>query len=232
MKLLHSRSKSALCLAVVLLFFGLICSCNPPPPNPPQPEPTRSDAPRSDPKEELTRSLKGANVQGYIFETREDDAQAVASLTNPAVRSLIRLEPGTNSVVLSYTSVKDKKSNATKTYKSEVNRAGEALSILVTDFATGEVVSKDPFPVATPHDPAGGPKFDTLEACIADFNCKHRGELQCEANRTCKNQFAALTCCLNNGQCFSVHLIIRPTSLRCQIIGNIPDLEGIVLARP
>jgi hypothetical protein len=230
MNFLHSRSKSAFCLAIVLLSFGLICSCNPPQTNTAQPEPTRSDPTRSDPKEELTRSLKGANVQGYIFETREDDAQAVASLTNPAVRSLIKLEPGTNNVVLSYTSVKDKKSNSTKTYKAEVNRAGEALSILVTDFATGEVVSKDTFPPDEPCCPPGVPKFNTIKECTTDFDCKHRGAILCEANRTCKDQFASMICCLNNGDCFSVHVIIRPTSLTCLLTGNIPNLEGIVLA--
>lgn len=225
MNFLHSRSKSAFCLAVVLLSFGLVCSCNPPQTNTAQPEPARSD-----PKEELTRTLKGANVQGYIFETKEDDAQAVASLTNPAVRDLIRLEPGTNNVVLSYTSVKDKKANATKTYKSEITRAGDAVSILVTDFATGEAVNKDTFPPAGSCCPTGVPKFDTVDACFADFNCKRRGELQCEANRTCENQFAGVTCCLNNGQCLIADLIIQPTSRRCQLVGNITDLEGIVLA--
>ena len=227
----HSRSKSAFCLAILLLALGLISSCQPSETNPPQPSPTQPNTTSSDPKAELTRSVKGANVDGYIFETKEDDAQALASLTNPAVRNLIRLDPGTNNVVLSYTSVKDKKANATKIYKSEIARAGEAVSILVTDFATGATVSKDTFPTAGSCCPPGLPKFDTIEACFADFKCK-QVELQCEANRTCKNQFAGVTCCLNNGQCLIADIIIRPTSLKCQLIGTIPDLEGIVLARP
>jgi hypothetical protein len=187
--------------------------------------PPQQPSPRPEAKEEFTRSLKGANVDGYIFETMEDDRQSVTSLTNSAVRSLIKFEGDTNDVVLRYTSVKDKSSHATKTYKTEVSRADNALQLVVTDFNTGEVVSKDAL------QPAGAPKFDTLEECIADFNCKHRGELLCEANRTCKPQFAAMTCCLNNGQCFSVHLVIMPTSFRCQILDTIPDLEGLVLSR-
>src|SRR5687768_1070762 len=85
--------------------------------SPPQPPP------RPEPKEEFTRSLKGANVDGYIFETMEDDRQSVTSLTNSVVRSLIKLDGNTNNVVLRYTSVKDKGSQATKTYKTEVSRA-------------------------------------------------------------------------------------------------------------
>jgi hypothetical protein len=221
----HSRSKSAFCLAFALLALGLISSCQPTS----QPQQQQRPPPRTDPKEEFTRSLKGANVAGYIFETTEDDKQSVTSLTNSAVRSLIRMDDKTNNVVLRYTSVKDKGTNAEKTYKAEVNRDGNALTLLVTNFGTGEVISKDPFLVVQPHDE---PRFGTLEECIADFNCKHKGELMCEANRTCKTQFAGMTCCLTSGQCFSVHMVFPPTSLKCQILNTIPDLEGLVLARP
>jgi hypothetical protein len=222
----HSRSKPALCLAVVLLALGLISSCQPT--SPPQ---EQQPPPRTDPREEFARSLKGANVSGYIFETTEDDKQSVTSLTNSAVRSLIRMDGDTKNVVLRYTSVKDKGSNATKTYKAEVNRDGNALTLLVTDFATGAVISKDPFPVAQPHDPAG-PTFNTVDECFDDFNCKRRGAILCEANRTCKPQFASVTCCLPNGQCFIADLIIMPTSRKCVLVGNLPDLEGFVLSRP
>ena len=64
---------------------------------------------------------------------------------------------------------------------------------------------------------------------MADFNCENKGAFLCEANRTCQPQFAALTCCLTNGQAFSVHLVVPPTRLRCLIA--LPDLEGLVLSR-
>lgn len=200
--------------AVVLLALGLICSCKTPTPE------------TSDPKAELLKSLKGASVTGFDFSTREDDATAVASFTNSAVRALITLDKDANGVVLQYASVKDKKANTTRTYKTEVLRNGTALTLRVSDIATNEVVSKDAFPTATLHE---GPKFNTLEECLKDFDCKHRGELQCEANRTCKDQYAAIICCLTNGQCFSVHFIIRPNSLRCRFNDLIPNLEGLVL---
>ena len=217
---LHKRSESVFCLTMALLFLGLVCSCKTTtPPNP---------------REELVTSLKGANVESYDFATNEDDTQAVASLTNSAVRNLIRLDSGATNLVLRYTRVKDKKTNSTRTYKTEVTKTGTTLTLLVTDFATGEVVSKDTFPAAEIHNTdttTPGPTFDSLEDCIKDFNCKNRGALECEANRTCQDQFAALTCCLKNGQCFSVHLIIRPTSLRCRLRDWIPNLEGLVLTR-
>jgi hypothetical protein len=31
--------------------------------------------------------------------------------------------------------------------------------------------------------------------------------------------------------CFSVHLVFHPNSLRCQILSNVPPLEGLVLSR-
>jgi len=216
----HNRSESAFCLAMVLLSLGLVCAC-------------KTTMP--DPREELVRSLKGANVKGYHFATKEDEAEVIASLTNSAVRNLIKLDSGATNLVLRYTSVKDKKTNPARTYKTAITKTGTTLALLVTDIATGEVVSRKTFPAPEPHhktDTTGPPStFDSLEDCIRDFNCKRRGAIQCEANRTCEDQFAALICCLNNGQCFSVHLIIRPTTLKCKLSGVILDLEGLVLSQ-
>jgi len=190
---------------------------------------------KPDPREDLLRSLKGANVEGYHFATKEDDAQVIASLTNSAVRNLIKLDSGATNLVLRYTSVKDKNTNTSKIYKTEIVKTGTALTLQVTDIATGEVVTRQTFPAPEPHkktDATGRPPtFDSLEDCIRDFDCTRRGALQCEANRTCEDQFAALTCCLNNGQCISVHLIIRPTRLKCRLREIIPDFEGIVLSQ-
>ena len=215
----NDRSKSAFCLAIGLLSLGLVCSCK------------TTTAP--DPRQDLVNSLKGANVEGFLFATNEDEAQVVVSLTNSDVRTLIKLDSAASNLVLRYASVREKNTNTTRTYKTEVTKAGTALTLLVTDIATGEVVSRKTFPaLETPHtDTPALPTFDSLEDCIKDFNCTRRGALECEANRTCEDQFAALTCCLKNGQCFSVHMIIRPTSLRCRLIGFLPDLEGLVLSQ-
>ena len=211
--------RSAFCLVTALVCLASVSSCN-----------TTAPDQKPDARAELIRSLKGANVDGYVFATRDDESQVLASLTNGAVRNLITIEESATNTVLRYTSVTDKKANTTKTYKAEAVKTGTSLAIVVTDIATGDVLSRDTFPTPQPHG-ADQPRFDTLEACIKDFDCKNRGALQCEANRTCKDQFAALTCCLTNGQCFSVHLIIRPTSLRCQLLDVIPNLEGLVLTQ-
>lgn len=210
------------CLFVLALSLGLLTSCTNPPPPPPSP------------RDELVNSLKGANVDGFDFATTEDDSEAVASLTNKTVRGLVNMDTGPASLVLRYTRVRDRKANTTKTYKTEMIKAGKEVTLQVTDIASNEVVSKNTFTHVEGHNqpPDGGPpKFDTLEDCIKDFDCTRRGALQCEANRTCKDQFAALICCLKNGQCFSVHLIIRPTSLKCLIINFFPDFEGFVLTQ-
>ena len=182
----------------------------------------------ADQKQELLRTLKVKNLRGYHFSLKEDGNQVVASLTNSAVQNLINLDRAGKGLILSYTKVKDKKKKTTRTFKSEVKTDGSSVTILVRDLITNRIVSKNLFPPPTMHHDSD---FQTLEQCIQDFRCKHGGELQCEANRTCKPQFAALTCCLKDGTCYSVHLVFHPTSLRCQILSNVPVLEGLVLSQ-
>ena len=222
-----SHTRSTFPLLTALLAVALVASCNPQTGQTP-PSSTPSPTTQSDPKTELTTALKGADVSAFDFERREDDTQIVSSFTNRSLKNVVRVEPGQNNIVLKYTSVKDKGRNTTQITKTELTRADKALAIVVTDFNTGAAISKDTFPPPQPHNPSA-PTFDSLEACIDDFNCKHRGELLCEANRTCKDQFAALTCCLKSGQCFSVHLIIRPTRPLCQLINSAVNFEGFVL---
>ena len=181
----------------------------------------------ADQKQELLRVLKGKNVKGYHFSLQEDENKVVALLINSAVRKPIDLNRVGADLILGYTQVKDKKKRTTRTFKSEVKTNGSSVAIIVRDLVTNRVISKNSFPLPTPHD---GTVFETLEQCMQDFRCKHGGELQCEANRTCKTQFTALTCCLNNGNCFSVHLVFHPNSLLCQILSNVPPLEGLVLS--
>jgi hypothetical protein len=181
----------------------------------------------ADQKQELLRMLKGKTVKGYNFSLQEDENKVVTSLTNSAVRKPIDLNKTGTGLVLSYTQVKDKKKKTTRTFKSEVKTDGPNVAIIVRDLVTNRVISKNSFPSPIPHDETG---HETLEQCIQDFRCKHGGELQCEANRTCKDQYAALICCLN-GSCYSVHLVFHPNTLRCQILSNVPPLEGLVLSR-
>lgn len=223
----HTRSTFVFPLLTALVAVALVASCNTQTGQTP-PYSSPSPATQPDPKAELTTALKGADVSAFDFERREDDKEIVSSFTNRSLKNVVTVQPGQNNIVLKYTSVKDKGRNTTQITKTELTRADNALAIVVTDFNTGAAISKDTFPPPQPHNPSA-PTFDSLQACIDDFNCKHRGELLCEANRTCKDQFAALTCCLKSGQCFSVHLIIRPTRPLCQLINSAVNFEGFVL---
>lgn len=212
--MISSKRSSFACLSLMtLLMLCLLPSCN-------------RTATTGNAKEDLVRTLGNTNLTGFDYQSTENDAQLITSFTNSNVKNVIRLDGGTNSSVLKYTTVKDKAKNTSTTYKTELSRSGNSLTMLVTDYATGSVVSKDAFPTPTRHEPT----FDSLEDCINDFNCKHRGALLCEANRTCKDQFAALTCCLKNGQCFSVHLVVRPTRILCQLLPWITDFEAAVVS--
>lgn len=94
---------------------------------------------KTDPREELVRSLKGANVQGFDFATSENDAQARAILIKDAAKDLIRLGNSDTNLVLQYTSVKNKKTNTTKTFKTEIVKRGKSLSLVTTDLGNQTV---------------------------------------------------------------------------------------------
>ncbi|HEV2829484.1 MAG TPA: hypothetical protein VGW76_17935, partial [Pyrinomonadaceae bacterium] len=170
----------------------------------------------------------GANVDGYTFAEQGDEKQEIASLTNGAARDKIKLDKGTANLVLNYSNVKDKKTNSSRTYKTEIVRTGNEVALVVTDIATGEVVTKDTFPPAEPHQPTG-PTFNSLEECIADFNCRIRPAIQAEANRTCRAQRAGVTCCPpRGGICTIVDFLITPTRRVCGLIGPIDDVEIVL----
>lgn len=199
-----------ICLVIVVLALTLVCACK---------------TTKVDPREELVRSLKGANVEGYYFATREDETQVVASLDNSALRNPIKLASG--SLVLRYTSVKDKKANTTRTYKTEIARNGAVLTLLVTDISSGESVMKEEFPpVKSSGDGTGNGTgndctqtakkvFNTPAECENDFfsDCTRGGFVQCEANRTCEPQRTGFDCCFKDGTGFSATVIIWPTRL-------------------
>lgn len=228
MKYPNQRSIALSCLILVVLVSGL-SSCSKNPVTDPQPDPQAGA--RADPKAEFIKSLKGADVKNFSYAVEEDPNQVVTSMTTNLAKDVITLDRSDVTMVVRYTGILDRKTNTVKTYKAEVVKVGRELSIVVTDFLSGAVVSKDPFPVENlPAGPCDGPKFESLQACIKDFHCKKGAELLCEANKTCKDQFAGLICPLTNGQCFSVHLVIRPTDLRCLIIGTLPDRLELAVA--
>jgi hypothetical protein len=232
MKFPQHRLSSIFCLVIVLLLLCLVNSCSKSDPNTsPKADNTKSDV-KADPKAEFIRSLKGANVDGFNYAIEEDAAQVVTSMTNNLAKDVIMMDKGDSTVVVRYTGILDRKTNTAKTYKAEAVKKGQDLSIVITDILSGAEVSKDIFPVNDfPAGPCDGPKFDSIQACIKDFYCKKGSELLCEANKTCKDQFAGMICPLNNGQCVSVHVVIRPTDLRCIILGTLPDRLELAFTR-
>jgi hypothetical protein len=209
----------AVCTRLALLAIGCLIACE-----------TARTAEAADPKEDLIRSLKGADVQGYLFSLKEEESQTTFALTNKAVEHITTLGKGDTGLVLKYSRIEDKKTNTTKTYKSEITKQDDSLGLVVTELATNTVIVKGSFPSAGPGcSPTG--QFDSLNDCINEFNCANNGRLQCDANRTCDPQFAALTCCLKNGTSISVHLIIRPNSKQCVLQDLTPEPAGLVLSQ-
>jgi hypothetical protein len=214
--MITKRIRAASGLYLLMAVLSLVCSCS---------------RPASDPKGNLIGSLKGADVKGYVFALNEDEAQTTSSLTNNAVTRPITLGKGDADLILRYTRVEDIKTKTTNTYKSEVIKKGSSLALVVTEMGTDKVIDNKSFPAAGPTCQPPG-TFDSLEACISQFNCADKGAIQCEANRTCKPQFAGATCCLKNGNIFAVDFIIKPNTIRCSILGSLtPDLEGLALSK-
>src|SRR5262245_50000181 len=174
---------------------------------------------KTGPKGDL-RDTVGQDVRGYVYSKGEDDSTIAEAVINPAVVNATPLDKNAASTVVGFKRVTDKKTNTTRTYRTEARRSGEAVSLVATDVATNQAVLDIKFDPPVRH---GVTTYDTLQECINDFFCHEGAALKCEANKTCKDQFAALICCLKNGTCFSVHLVIRPTTIRCQLIGPLPD---------
>jgi hypothetical protein len=228
MNFLQNRLGPPVCLGMVLLSFAVLPSCNPQPGTPGGPKPpTGTPSPgKPDPREDLVKLLKGASVDGYFFATKEDADQSVATLTNPTLREPVKLD-STNRLVLQYANVKDKKANTTKTLKAEIVRGEGGYKLFVTDVVADRVIAEEAF---APRLCPGVPVFDTLDQCFEDFNCKVLPELQCEANKTCKNIRTELRCCMRDGTEIHALILIVPTSRRC-IVAFPFDIDQ-VLVRP
>ncbi|HEV7508127.1 MAG TPA: hypothetical protein VGS07_24810 [Thermoanaerobaculia bacterium] len=209
----QTRPSALLYLPVALLFLGFLFFLSGP-------------AAADDPKADLITLLRGADVDGYTFSMNEDDAVTSSSLTGKGLYDVFTLGKGDADVILRYTSIQDKKTLKTSVYKSEVIKKGTAVNLVITDVAANKVVSNKVFP--TPGlscFPAG--QFASLNACIERFRCLYGGNLTCNANLSCDPQFAALTCCLTNGQNFSVHMIFPPTSIACLVRAQTVDVGGL-----
>lgn len=190
---------------MILILTTLISSCEPP---------VQND------KEDLINAIEGNDLGGFYYSVEEDENQVVASFTNSDIENVIIMDYNTNLVDLKYTLIKEKKSNTKNYYKSEIVKTNGRLSLIITDIYADSIVMSKDFPdlgLGQNDSIISSPNHKTLQECIEEFNCTRSPALQCEANRTCKDQFASITCCLSDGQCFSVHFVISPTTFKCRI---------------
>ena len=219
--------KSLLCLGMLLLSLSFLSACNPQPGTDGSKPPNGTPPPgKPDPREDLVKLLKGANVDGYFFASKEDANQSIATLTNPTLREPVKLD-SSNRLVLQYASVKDKKANTTKTMKAEIVRSDSGYKLFITDVVADHVIAEEAF---APRLCPGVPVFDTFDQCYDDFNCKVLPELQCEANKTCKSIKTELRCCFRDGTEIHALIIIVPNSIRC--VAAFPFDVNEVLIRP
>lgn len=208
------RSCFALRIPTTLFALGLLCF--------------GSMASASDAEKAPAYGEKNEYVKGHITTVTEDDTHVVSSSRIDATREPITLDKDDTRLVLGTKSITDKQKSTTTSYRTEVIRKDKSLTLAVIDPDTGRLLEEHLFPAG----PAcGGQQFDSINACIAAFHCDQGAELLCEANRTCRAQLAGITCCLKDGTAFSVHLIIKPTAVRCQLLDHAVDLEGLVLSR-
>ncbi len=164
---------------------------------------------------ELSRSISDSYTAGFLFSFSEERDHTRASLINPAVGDILALAEDTPSLVLNYSTVRSAEGGV-QTSKSELLRTQDGMAIRHTDVATGKLLAEVVLPAASRHD--DDHLFDTVQECIAAFQeSKLQAQFQTEANTTCRTQYPHLHCCLRNGNCFSVVLIVRPTSWKCLV---------------
>ena len=173
-------------------------------------------------------SLPGA--AGFLYTRIDHDNVTAESLINPSVVNPTPQPKGTTSVLIGYKRIYDSRADRTRTYKTEARRGDNGVTTLVvTDFETNEIVQTVRMPEGSSGGTAAG--GGDVNACINAFLCANSSALQCEANRTCLGQPWSLLCPISDTLSVSVHGVIRPNSLRCQVIGPITDFEAVVFTR-
>jgi len=187
-----------------LVFFALLLSCG--------------DHEGHETKDELLKFCEHPKLKNFVDSEIETKDYTVHRMTNMDAQEYVDLSNAKEEVVLQYTAMK-KRDSETICTKTILERKPESARLAVVDLKTGKPSWEKEFPVKdSPRDSLSLQNFSTLQACIDDFMCKHQCEFEQLANKTCEAQFVGITCCLANNQCFSVHLVFQPTSIRCLIL--------------
>ena len=169
------------------------------------------------PKDQLYELSGNPSKDNFVETELKSKDFVVRRLNNTTLPEFVDLNSAKGETVIQYTSVTKTGDTAVYT-KTILEQKEKSARLAVVDLVTGKATWEKEFPMGgIVPDSLTVQKFNTLQACIDDFMCKHQCELEALANKTCETQFAALTCCLTNNQCFSVHLVFPPTSFRCLI---------------
>ena len=169
------------------------------------------------PKDQLHELSGNPSMDNFVESQTESKDYLVRHLNNTTLPEFVDLNSTKGETVIQYTSV-TKKGDKPVYSKTILEQKEKSARLAVVDLQTGKASWEKEFPIGgIITDSLTLTKFSSLQACIDDFMCKHQCELEALANKTCETQFAALTCCLTNNQCFSVHLVFPPTSFRCLI---------------
>ncbi len=168
----------------------------------------------SDIRQELLAAADDAYAEGFLFSVVYGPAGMQASLTNQDLGDIPALRDGSEAVVFDYGLTQTDAERLT--YRTELIRAGDALAFRRSEMGTGRVLGEVPLPPPH-HSPSHDDhEFETINDCIADFEgSDYQAELRKLANETCHTQFGHLHCCLKTGDCYSVVIVVRPTSWRC-----------------
>jgi hypothetical protein len=204
---------------LLLLLTAIIYSCTPS-----APEKT---------EDEFLKLSGNPSRDNFIESTTESKDYTIRRFSNISISELLDLNAQKGETILQYTAVTKTGEQPVYT-KTIVETKDKSARLAVVDLSSGKATWEKEFPIVDMKtDSLTRQTYNSLQACIDDFMCKHQCELESLANKTCETQFAALTCCLANNQCFSVHLVFPPTSIRCLIRPpfDLPShLKGLVLA--
>ena len=167
---------------------------------------------------ELESATKDVYTHGFLFALEHGASGTQASLVNGRVGDILALADGTDELILEYGLATRTGGDTSKVHKTELARSQDGLELRRTELATGRIIGQIELPPQHRHAAHDDHEFDTINDCLAAFDkSDFKVELLELANKTCSDQFAHLHCCLTNGDCYSVVIIVRPTSWKCLV---------------
>ena len=167
---------------------------------------------------ELREGLKDQKVDEFHFSCEENSTYSRVSLTNNAIEEFIAFDAEASNFVIGYSITRYRNERDTEIQKTEIVKSDKGNFLRRTNTNTGKTLSEISLADSPKHESQDDHLFDTLHKCIETFEgSDYQIAVQAEANRTCETQYPHLDCCLTDGTCWSVVLIINPTSWKCRL---------------